>query len=276
MLKENTPAQGYYINEYRANNPRLGTTVPCAKINDLYRLFVYANQGVEDSTPPEGLGTIYQYKKGAENNVTFDWDSAKNKKFQGEFSTDRSYLENDIIILGNSLLKAKTNLAAGSFNINDWESTDDLLDYVGYLPNNTTFSIVNDSTDGSTVLDQSALGLFGKTFDVSLNGEVLISSVTYNADKPNGIVVYRINNGFYEYSQLIEAPSKTIGFGESISISDDGMSIAISAPMDDDVDADQGAVFIYKQKDGLFVLDQTLNSPKNERAEQFGFTVLYR
>ena len=88
------------------------------------------------------------------------------------------------------------------------------------------------------MLDQSALGLFGKTFDVSANGEVPVTSVTYNADKPNGVVVYRINNGFYEYSQLIEASSKTIGFAESISISDDGMSIAISAPTDDDIDAD--------------------------------------
>ena len=267
--------QGYYINEYRADNQRLGTTVKGAKINELYRLFVYADKGGEDSTPPEGLGTIYQYKKGTENNATFDWDSAKNKKFQGEFSTIRSYQEDDIIILGNSLLKAKTNLAAGSFNANDWESTDDLLDYVGYLPNDTSFSVTNDSTDGSTVLDQSAMGLFGKTFDVSANGEVLIASVTYNADKPNGVVVYRINNGFYEYSQLIEASSKTIGFAESISIADDGLSIAISAPMDDDIDADQGAVFIYRQKDGLFELDQTLNSPKNERAEQFGFSVSY-
>ena len=268
-------AEGYYINEYRANNQRLGTTVKGSKINDLYRLFVYADQGGEDSTPPEGLGTIYQYKKGTENNATFDWDSAKNKKFKGEFRTDRSYQEDDVIILGNSLLTAKTNLAAGIFNANDWQSTDDLLDYVGYLPNDTTFSVITDSTDGSTVLDQSALGLFGKTFDVSANGEVLVTSVTYNADKPNGVVVYRINNGFYEYSQLIEASSKTIGFAESISISDDGMSIAISAPTDDDIDADQGSVFIYRQKDGLFVLDQTLNSPKNERAEQFGFTVSY-
>ena len=268
-------AEGYYINEYRADNQRLGTSVKGAKINDLYRLFVYADKGGEDSTPPEGLGTIYQYKKGTENNATFDWDSAKNKKFKGEFSTERSYQEQDIIILGNSLLRAKTNLAAGAFNSTDWDVTDDLLDYVGYLPNDTNFSVTNDSTDGSTVLDQTALGLFGKTFDVSQNGEVLIASVTYNADKPNGVAVYRINNGFYEWSQLIEAPSKTIGFAESISMSDDGMSIAISAPYDDDIDADQGVVYIYRQINGAFVLDQTLNSPKNERAEQFGFTVSF-
>ena len=33
---------GYYINEYRADNQYLGTTVKGAQNNDLYRLFVYA------------------------------------------------------------------------------------------------------------------------------------------------------------------------------------------------------------------------------------------
>ena len=32
---------------------------------------------------------------------------------------------------------------------------------------------------------------------------------------------------------------------------------------------------IYRQKDGLFVLDPNFKQSKNERAEQFGFTVSY-
>ena len=259
---------GYYINEYRASNQYLGTTVKGAKNNDLYRLFVYASQDGNN-------GKIYQYKKGTENNVSFDWDTAKNKKFKGEFSDTKSYKENDIVYLGGSLLVARTNLAAGSFNSSDWTSTDDLVDYIGYLPNDTTLSVINDSTDGSTVLNQESLGVFGKTIDTNANGDVLIVSVTYDGAKPNGVVVYRVNNGFFEFDQLIEAPSKTIGFADSISISDDGMSIAISAPYDDQKDADQGIVYIYRQKDGKFVLDQNLHSPKNERAEQFGTTISY-
>ena len=259
---------GYYINEYRASNQYLGTTVKGAKNNDLYRLFVYASQDGNN-------GKIYQYKKGTENNVIFDWDTAKNKKFKGEFSDTKSYKENDIVYLGGSLLVARTNLAAGTFNSSDWTSTDDLVDYIGYLPNDTTLSVINDSTDGSTVLNQESLGVFGNTIDTNANGDVLIVSVTYDGAKPNGVVVYRVNNGFFEFDQLIEAPSKTIGFADSISISDDGMSIAISAPYDDQKDADQGIVYIYRQKDGKFILDQNLYSPKNERAEQFGTTISY-
>ena len=246
---------GYYINEYRADNQYLGTTVKGAQNNDLYRLFVYASQQGNN-------GRIYQYKKGTENNITFDWDTAKNKKFKGEFSPTRVYKENDIVYLGGQLLTALTNLPAGTFNSINWTSSDDLVDYIGYLPNDTTLSVINDSTDGSTVLDQTALGVFGKSIDVSNNGEVLITSVTYDADKPNGIVVYRINNGFFEFDQLIEAPNKTMGFADSISISDDGMSIAIGAPYDDEINADQGLVYIYRQVAGKFTPDQTLYSPK--------------
>ena len=260
---------GYFINEYRADNQYLGTSVKGAKNNDLYRLFVHASQDGNN-------GKIYQYKKGTENGVDFDWDTAKNKKFKGEFSATRTYREDDIVYLGDSLLQARTNLAAGPFDSGDWTSTDSLMvDYVGYVPNDTDLSVINDSTDGSTILDQEALGVFGNTFDTNANGDVLIASVTYNADKPNGVVVYRINNGFFEFDQLIEAPSKTIGFAESIAISDDGMSIAISAPYDDQIDADQGIVYIYKQSMGKFTLDQTLNSPKNERGEQFGSVVSF-
>jgi len=261
--------EGYFINEYRGDNQYLGTEIKGSKINDLYRAFVYASQDGSAN------GRIYQYKKGVENGVTFDWDTAKNKQFKGEFSTSRTYQENDIVYLGGSLLRAITNVSAGDFTASDWTSTNDLVDYVGYIPNDTGLAVINDSTDGSTVLDQESLGVFGNTFDVNANGEVLVASVTYNEAKPNGVVVYRINQGFFEFDQLIEAPSKTIGFADSVAISNDGMSIAVGAPFDDDVNADQGVVYIYRQSEGKFNLDQTLNSPKNERAEQFGHALSY-
>ena len=47
---------GYYINEYRADNPHSGTTVKGAQNNDLYRLFVYASKQGNN-------GRIYRTKK---------------------------------------------------------------------------------------------------------------------------------------------------------------------------------------------------------------------
>jgi hypothetical protein len=224
-------------------------------------------------------------KDGTENNNTYDWEYAKNKKFRGPFSDSLNYYTGDIVYLqdgydssgissSNTLYTAKTNIAAGPFDANDWTSTDDLIDYVGYIPNNTGLSVISDSSnDFSTILDQGSLYSFGTSYDVSKNGDVLIVSALYGNDKPNRVVVYRSNNGHFERRQEILADTNTSGFGQSVSISDDGMLIAIGAPFDDDVKLDQGIVYIYKQVNGNFQLYQTLNSPNNERAEMFGWNI---
>jgi len=157
------------------------------------------------------------------------------------------------------------------FNFNDWNLTSDLVDYVGFIPNSTGLSVGDDST--LTILNQTGLEEFGSQFDIATSGEVLVVNALYDVTSPNQIVVYRSNKGHFEKSQEIDAPDKTSAFGYSVSISTDGMLIAISAPLNDDYKADQGIVYIYKQVDGVFVQSQTLSSPNNERAEMFGWKV---
>jgi hypothetical protein len=256
----------------KAAGLKLGSSIKITKNNDLYRAFIHAEQSKTSAAP----GRIYFIKKGIENNSTFDWDYAKNKKFKGTFSEGITYFTDDIVYLDDpqgSLYIAKTNIAPGTFNTNDWTLTTDLVDYVGFIPNSTGLSVINDSADGSTVLDQQMLGEFGTQFDIAKTGEVLIVNALYDDSKPNQIVVYRSNKGHFERSQEIQAPDKTSAFGQSISISVDGMLIAISAPLNDDYKADQGVVYVYKQVDGVFELSQKLNSPNNERAEMFGWKV---
>jgi len=266
---------GYTVPEQK-NNFYLGSQIVTSKYNDLYRAFIHAT-GTEMESDP---GRIYMLKNGIENGIRFAWDYAKNKKFKGAFNDSINYFTGDIVYIANpadantgTLYTSKTNIAPGAFDSTDWTSTDDLIDYVGYIPNDTSQSVVNDSTDGSTVLDQGALYKFGTSFDVSKNGDVLIASALYDNDKPNKVVVYRANNGHFERSQEILASDNTIGFGQSIAISDDGMFIAVGAPYNDDVKLDQGQVFVYKQISGQFELYQTLNSYNNERAEMFGWKV---
>ena len=207
---------------------KLGSAIKITKNNDLYRAFIYAEQQLTNIGVPlsYGPGRIYFIKKGIENNTTFNWDYAKNKKFKGAHSEGIYYSTNDIVYLDDpqgTLYTAKTNLAPGVFNNNDWTSTNDLVDYVGFVPNSTGLRVINDSTDGSTVLDQQQLGEFGSQFDISKSGEVLIVNALYNnVGKPNQIVVYRSNNGHFERSQEIGAPDKTSAFGQGISISTDG------------------------------------------------------
>ena len=263
---------GSYTVPEQSSNMFLGNDIYITKFNDLYRAFVHAKQSEDENNP----GRIYMIKDGSENGITYDWEYAKNKKFRGAFSESVNYYTGDIVYLDDitgTLYTAKTNIAAGLFDSTDWTSTDDVVDYVGYIPNNTGLSVISDSTDFSTVLDQGNLNSFGQSYDVSKNGDVLIVSALYGNDKPNRVVVYRSNNGHFERSQEIVASSNLEGFAESISISDDGMLIAIGAPYNDDVVLDQGVVYVYKQNNGTFELLQTLNSPNNERAEMFGWNI---
>jgi hypothetical protein len=262
-----------YIVPERASNAYLGTDIQITRFDDLYRAFIHA-KGTETEGSP---GRIYMLKNGTENNLKYSWDYAKNKKFKGAFNESLNYYTGDIVYvddLTGTLYTAKTNIAAGTFDSTDWTSTDDVVDYVGFIPNNTGLSVFNDSTVMPTVLDQTNMYSFGSAYDVSKNGDVLVTNALYNGE-PNRVVVYRSNNGHFERRQEILASDDTTGFGQSVSISDDGTMIAISAPYNDDVQQDQGVVYVYKQVNGTFVLYQTLNSPNNERSEMFGWKVQF-
>ena len=229
------PIETYTVPE-KQNNWKLGSQLHFTFNNDLYRLMVHA-EGEQTQAKP---GRIYFIKNGVENNNLYTWEYAKNKKFKGTFNESINYFVNDIVYRENPaavgtgiLYKAKTNLAPGVFDPIDWTSTDDLIDYVGYIPNSTGTSVVNDSTDGSTVLDQTLLSKFGENFDVSKDGEVIVLSAIYDNAKPNQIIVYRNKQGFYYRDQEIQAPDKTSAYGHSLAISNDGMYIVKRSYNDD-------------------------------------------
>ena len=51
--------------------------------------------------------------------------------------------------------------------------------------------------------------------------------------------------------------------------------ILLCLPYNDDYTLDQGKVYIYKQINGSFTLNQELQSPNNERAERFGWRIQF-
>tara|TARA_B100002019_G_scaffold85266_1_gene73780 strand:- start:11138 stop:26881 length:15744 start_codon:yes stop_codon:yes gene_type:complete len=255
------------VSSNRRDNHRFGSKVRIGLQNNLYRGFISALDDETTSNP----GRIYFIKNGTENNNIYSWEYAKNKKFKGTYDESLSYVENDIVYLGGKLFTATTNLLPGAFNPEFWTSTDDLIDYVGYVPNDTGLKVVNDSSLDS-VIDQNGLYDFGTDYDVSADGQVLITSVKYET-KPNVVAIYRNNRGYFGWSQDIEAPTTGSDFGKSVRISNDGTLIVISAPTDDTVKNDQGRVFVYKQINGRFEQVQILQSPQNESAEMFGFRI---
>jgi len=224
----------------------------------------------------EAYGKIIFVKYGVENNLQYSWDYAKNKLFKGSFVAENEYRYGDIVYLVTNglgtLYQAITNVESGQFNINQWTKLDSLIDYTGQIPNDTVFKVLDDINADSAIPDIDILTGFGKRFDVSDNGEVLITTAEY-LNEPNVVSIYRNNNGFYQWSQNIVAPDEEIEFGKSISINEDGSIIVIGAPLDDRKRINQGIVFVYHQLNGKFELLTELYSPQNEYGELYGTTV---
>ena len=72
--------------------------------------------------------------------------SSLDKKFQGQFDPARNYYIGDIVYNDGSLFNATTNLTPGPFDATFWDSTDDMIDYVGFIPNDTGLKVINDSS----------------------------------------------------------------------------------------------------------------------------------
>ncbi len=73
------------------NNYKLGSKVVMSKHNDLYISFIHSDN--------DNPGRIHFTKHGTENNIFYNWEIARNKKFQGEFEDSNQYATGDIVYL---------------------------------------------------------------------------------------------------------------------------------------------------------------------------------
>lgn len=114
----------------------------------------------------------------------------------------------------------------------------------------------------------------GMDYDVNDLGDML---VTTTLDGPGdstlqrNIMIYRADsNNNWTLDQRIDYFDTLESFGSVVAINDIGNKIAVGAPKNDATGTDNGCVYIYKQNNGLFELDQTLFSPFTEFNEMFG------
>ena len=229
----------YYTVPNSASGRKLGHQVKLRQTGeDSYKLFVHAKgdgTGYND-------GRIYIFDKDSSN----DWAIATDNNYRGFYKTSAVYFENDLVRVGSTIYKAKTNLHAGPFDITQWTTVSSGVDLIGYLPNDTAFSLTD------SVLEQNDLEEFGENFDVSKDASVVIATAKYinrsDSSLPTRkVVVYRKNQNHYEYSQILEPFNTTENFGSTIAISNDGKKIAIGAPFNSDIVPNGGAVYVYTQ-----------------------------
>jgi hypothetical protein len=128
-------------------------------------------------------------------------------------------------------------------------------------------SVSDDST-----FDKGNLIQYAHPFSISKYGDVLATVADFNNSDPK-IIIYRINNGHYEFSQMLPAPTVGIKYGSAISLNDTGDMLAVGAPEDDTRSDNNGKVFVYTSVGGVFSQTQTLYSPENDVAERFGAAI---
>ena len=257
------------LSPQRDNSIFFGEKVQVRKsAENFYKGYVLAAAGAENLTSP---GKIYFLKQGQEGSEYYNWDYARDKNFKGEYNEEESYFVGDTIYRDTRILQALTNMLPGPFNSLYWGERDELIDYVGYIPNDLSYTaLVGD--DESSRLDLQKLFDFGTQFDVSDDSEVIAAYIKY-LDQPNVIAIYRNYKGQYIYSQSIVAPTTESGFGESLSLNGDGSILVVGAPFDDSVNYDQGRVYVYTLQNQQLELFQTIDSPNDDTLSMFGITV---
>jgi hypothetical protein len=232
------------------------------QFEDLYKLYVGSTNKIH----------IINHGKDTSGNV-YNWALDVDRNYRGDWNPDNSYLTDEIVIFDNKIYKSDTvSLNSDSvFDTEFWKEVDNNVIIQSYLPYSSSGNIYGDSTYSNTdpVLD------FTKDFSVSENAQVLVTVVeTGNNDSQNNqMLIYRQKDNRYRLSQIIDAPTKNTKWGESIDISPDGRFIVVGEPESDTIALDQGTVYIFRQVDEEFVLDQTLGSPNNQSVEKFGFKV---
>jgi len=212
--------------------------------------------------------------------ANISWKQGKDSNYRGEWNNSYDYAQGSIVFYNDKFYSAVTNVSINAeFVITDWKQLSSLIDYVGFLPNFTGFTAYNEEVFefGAT---PTALVDFSKAYDISSNGQVIVTTatVTGNSDiYDTRVLIYRETDNKFLLSQTISAPESQnlTNWAYKISIRPDGMSFAISASLDDSAKVNQGQVYIYMQVDGEFVLAQTLLPPNNEEGEQFGYDMSY-
>ena len=263
----------YFTVPNSADNRQLGTKLRFVQPDsDSYKLYIHAQgDGSENNQ-----GRIYFVNK----NSTEDWALSVQKNYRGNFKSSETYFENEYARFGETIYKANTNLIPGTFNVSQWTAQTSGLDLLGYVPNDTNFSLVE------STLDQNNLEAFGTDFDVDDNGQVLVANSMYTSvyeiesgDVTLGldssianrkVVVYRLTGSSYEYSQILEPFNQTEDFGTTIAVSADGTKIAIGAPLNSEIESNAGAVYIYTQNGTTFSYSQTIRPATIKPNSQFG------
>ena len=249
----------------------IGSTIKSSQTGDFYKLFI----GCKGNGTTENPGRIYFVNNGIdEEGISYDWELARDKRYKGEFNTDRPYLIGDYVFYNGYFYKALTNIPGDGSEFLDveWEiaTTDSIrsIDYLGYLPNTT--DAVPENYDYKGSFDRSRSYVVGEIVQ-NLDGNF------YKALRfiPIGYNEFVDNNGILEYpeidwEQINFTPggdqSKKIdninltSFARDFDVSDNGQVLVATA------DYTNSAILQPNINNGQLVSIDIVNSGRNYRS----------
>jgi hypothetical protein len=172
-------------------------------------------------------------------------------------------------LFGSKVLFRETNTTTRLF-VNAPNNDDGIIYVYDLIEDTWTLVAQIDDID-------SNVGYFekiGSIYDVNEFGDVLITTTLDgpgDSTQQKNVMIYRVNEGNnWILDQRIDYFDTLESFGSAIAINDVGNKIAIGAPKNDVNGTDNGCVYIYKQVNGVFELEQTIFSPFTEFNEMFG------
>jgi len=113
----------------------------------------------------------------------------------------------------------------------------------------------------------------GASASLSINERGEIESVTLTSSGSGFIDITPVSTSI-PFVQIVDSREEA-NFGDSISISQDGKLLAVGESFNDTDGSNRGKVYIYKQVNGLYELNQTLSSFNKEPGEGFGHKVSF-
>jgi len=257
-----------YIMPDAASSRHLGASVEMVTHNDgTYTAYLLSKGNGTFAQP--GRINVIKYDK------TKGWILGQDVDYKGDFSTTVTYKTGEYVKYLEQIWQAQTNIIAGAWNESNWTAITEGLDLNGYLPNDTGFIIGDDSA-----IQDNNLYEFGTQFGISSDGEVLATIVKYGDAVDSSIntpklAIYRKVLGHFLFSQVIDAYADGIGYGSSVTVSNDGRFVAVGAPKYSADYVNQGTVFIYESINGTFQQVQHLVGPQGIANEKFGSVVKY-
>ena len=251
----------------------LGSSIKLRQHNNVTTLYV----GTATTNGGTGAGRLYFFKK-----ANLDFQVSVDANYTGLFDSTDTYYTDDLVAYNDVIFKSLTTQGPGSFNATFWEAQTEGTDYLGFVPPGVPQGIAPGSPpvifptlEGDSTQNIQAPLAFGVAFDINDAGSVLAVSIDDQLDSTieKKVIVYRLINNRYQFSQTIVSPDSgedNTEFASKIAISSDGMFLAVSSPRADHSTTDGGVVYIYKQINGVFQSVQTLISPQPKATERFG------